>query len=73
MFDMGLSRTPLFLDLRSRIVADAKREDILIFVAWLLSNFTDEGTIRSPSSSRRKTITLDGVTYWLVRRPSDNK
>jgi len=44
MFDMRLSRTPLFLELRSRIVTDGKQDDILILVAWLLSNFTDDGT-----------------------------
>ncbi len=66
---MPLRRTPLFLELRSRIVADGKRDDIVVLVAWLLTNFTDDGGIRSPSASRRSTIVLDGVRYWIVRRP----
>jgi hypothetical protein len=66
---MPVRRTPLFQELRSQIVADAKRDDIVVLVAWLLTNFTDDGGIRSPNASRRSTIVLDGVTYWLVSRP----
>jgi hypothetical protein len=67
---ISLQRTPLFLEVRERIVSEAKREDLVVLVAWLLTNFTDDGSIRSPNASKRATIVLDGVTYWLVRRPS---
>jgi hypothetical protein len=45
-----------------------KRADILVLVAWLLTNFLDDGQQRSPSGARRKKIVLDGAEYWLVRR-----
>jgi hypothetical protein len=62
-------RTALFEEIRLRIKSEAKRDDIVVLVAWLASNFLDDGQIRSPSGARRKTIVLDGVIYWLVRRP----
>jgi hypothetical protein len=70
---MQLPRTPLFVELRERIVTEAKREDVRILVAWLLSNFTDDGSIRSLHAHRRKRLVLDGVTYWLVKVPSDDQ
>jgi hypothetical protein len=66
---MPPERTPLFEEIRLRIKAQAKRNDIVVLVAWLASNFLDDGQIRSPSGARRKMIVLDGVIYWLVRRP----
>jgi hypothetical protein len=70
---MPLHRTPLFLEVREKIVGHSKREDIVVLVAWLLTNFTDDGGIRCPTGARRKTIVLDGVTYWLVCRPSQRQ
>jgi hypothetical protein len=64
---MSLERTELFEEIRQRLKRDGKREDIVVLTAWLLTNFLDDGQIRSPSGARRKTIVLDGVTYWLAR------
>jgi hypothetical protein len=64
---MSLVRTELFEEIRARLKRDGKREDIVVLLAWLLSNFLDDGQIRSPSGARRKTIVLDGMAYWLVR------
>jgi hypothetical protein len=64
---MAPKRTPLFDALRQRLKDEAKRDDVLVLIFWLLTHFTDEGLIRSPQSPPRKTIVLDGVTYWLVR------
>ncbi len=60
----------LFEDIRQRLKVEAKREDVVILVAWLLTHFTDDGHLRSPQAARRKTIVLDGLGYWLVRCPA---
>jgi hypothetical protein len=64
---MPPQRTLLFEEIRARLKQEGKREDVTVLMAWLLSNFMDDGQIRSPSGARRRTIVLDGVTYWLVR------
>ena len=64
---MPHERTALFEEIRARLKQQGKREDVAVLLAWLLSNFLDDGQIRSPNGARRKTIVLDGVTYWLVR------
>ena len=61
---------PLFEEIRQRLKIDAKRDDIVVLVAWLLTHFTDEGLLRSPQAARRATIVLNGTTYWLVRVPA---
>ena len=67
MRSMPFEQTAIFEEIRQRLKRDGKRDDIVILTAWLLANFLDDGQLRSPSGQRRKTIVLDGVTYWLVR------
>ena len=64
-----LPRPALFEEIRQRLKIDAKRDDIVMLVAWLLTHFTDDGLLRSPQAARRATIVLSGSTYWLVRVP----
>lgn len=67
---MGLQRSPLFEEIRHRLKTESKRDDVVALIVWLLTHFTDEGHLRSPQAARRKTIALDGITFWLVRCPS---
>ncbi len=66
---MASQRTVLFEEIRQRLKIESKREDIVMLVAWLLTHFTDDGHLRSPQAARRKTIVLDGMSYWLVQYP----
>jgi hypothetical protein len=50
----SLERTTLFKEIRQRLKTDGKRADIIVLVAWLLTNFLDDGQLRSPSGARRK-------------------
>jgi len=61
--------SPLVEQIRESIKTQSRAEDVILLVAWLLTHYTDDGHLRSPQAARRKTIALDGVTYWLVRRP----
>ena len=67
---MGLRRTPFFEELSERIKSKSRRDDVVVLVAWMLTHYNDDGLLRSPQTARRKTIVLDGVTYWLVRAPA---
>lgn len=36
---------------------------------WLLKFFEDDGTMRSPQAGKpRRSIVLDGIEFWLVKR-----
>ena len=66
---MPPERTALFEEIRLKLKTAGKRDDIVVLLSWLAANFMDDGQIRSPSGARRKTIVLDGVTFWLVKKP----
>ena len=67
---MGRTFPPLADEIRQNIKDRSKADDIVAIVAWLLTHYTDEGRLRTPQGARRKTIAIDDITYWLVKKPS---
>jgi hypothetical protein len=70
---MKIDRTPLFEELRLRLKEVASPSERLSVIVWLLVNFNDDGSVRSPQLPKRRTIVMDDVPYWLVRQPDRPK
>lgn len=62
------SSTPLFEEIRAIIRQRSKAPDTCALLYWLLTHFEDDGTMRDARRRRRDTITLRGVTYYLVKK-----
>ena len=54
-------------EVRTAVKERSTAADVVWILLWLLTHYTDEGRLRSPQAARRKRMTLDGVTYLLVR------
>jgi hypothetical protein len=45
-------------------------EERAFVLAWLCKFFNDDGVMFSPQIARqRRTVVIDDIEYWLVRRP----
>jgi hypothetical protein len=69
MFDAldSLRSTEFFERIRALVKDHGQRADVAMLLAWLVSNYHEDGSIRSPQMPRRQFITVDGTRYWLVR------
>jgi hypothetical protein len=69
MFDAldSLRSTAFFERIRTLVKDHAQRPDVAMLLAWLVANYHEDGSIRSPQMPRRQTINVNGTRFWLVR------